>query len=185
LSSLLPAIQLFHYRWSVPTVARLYRDGPQRVARLQEAFNAARDTLADTIRRLEQAGVLCREPAPRGAICSLTSAGQAVGASCSEAVEAVVAMDLVQLALKKWPMLVLVAAGRGASRFNQLRAELPGITPRALTLALKDLQAAGLIERTVEHTYPPSSLYRLTPRGLELFPVMDRLCRAAEAAVAL
>ncbi|MCL6644963.1 MAG: winged helix-turn-helix transcriptional regulator [Dehalococcoidia bacterium] len=185
MSSLIPAIQMFHYRWSVPTVARIYRDGPQRVPQLQQAFNAARDTLTDTVRRLERAGVILRSPAPRGALCSLTPAGEAVGSACIDAVDAVVAMDLVQLALKKWPMLVLVAAGRGASRFNQLRAELPGITPRALTLALKDLQAAGLIERTVEHTYPPSSLYRLTPRGLELFPVMDRLCRAAEAAVAL
>jgi len=182
LSSLLPAIRFFHHRWSVPTVARLYRDGPQRVAQLQQAFNAARDTLAETLRRLEEAGVIQREPAPRSARCSLTPAGVAVGAACVEAVEAVLAMDLVDLALRKWPMLVLVAVGRGATRFNQLRAELPGITPRALTLALKDLQAAGLVQRTVEHTYPPSTLYDLTPRGQQLFPVMDRLCRAAEAA---
>jgi DNA-binding HxlR family transcriptional regulator len=173
---------MFHYRWSVPTVARIHRDGPQRVSQLQQAFNASRDTLADTLRRLEQAGVIVRQPTPRGAICFLTPAGHAVGEACIEAVDAVQAMDIVPLALKKWPMLVLVAIGRGSGRYNQVRADLPGITPRALTLALKDLQAAGLVERTIEHTYPPSSLYSLTERGQGLFPVMNHLCCAAEAA---
>lgn len=184
MSSLVPAINMFHYRWSVPTVARLYRDGPQRAADLQRAFDAARDTLADTLRRLERAGVIVRTPAPRGAVCSLTPAGEAVGSACVEAVDAVRAMDLVPLALKKWPMLVLTAVGRGANRYSRIEDELPGITPRALALALKDLQSAGLVDRTVEHTYPPVSIYTLSPRGAGLFPVMDRLCRAAEAAAA-
>lgn len=175
---------MFHYRWSVPTVGRISRDGPQRVTDLQQAFGASRDTLGETLRRLEAAGVIVRTRTPRGTVCSLTPLGEAVGVACLACVDAVVAMNVVPLALKKWPMLVLVAIGRGARRYNQIRAELPGITPRALTLALKDLQSAGLIERTIEHSYPPVSLYFLTPRGEELFPVIDRLCRAAEQAAA-
>lgn len=173
---------MFHHRWSVPTVARISRDGPRRVTDLQQAFGASRDTLGETLRRLESAGVLVRTRTSRGTLCSLTPAGESVGAACLACVDAVVSMDLVPLALKKWPMLVLVAIGRGANRYNQVRSELPGITPRALTLALKDLQSAGLVERTIVHTYPPVSLYFLTPRGQQLFPVMDSLCNAAELA---
>ncbi len=176
---------MFHFRWSVPTVARIYRDGPQRPADLQRAFHAARDTLAVTLRQLERAGVIARTAGPRGTVCSLTPAGLAVGAACIDAVEAVRAMDLVPLALKKWPMLVLTAIGRGANRYSRIQDDLPGITPRALALALKDLQAAGLVDRTVEHSYPPASIYTLSPRGAELFPVMDRLCQSAEAADAV
>ncbi len=182
MASLLPAIRMFHYRWSVPTVARLYRDGPQRSVDLHHAFGASRDTLTDTLRRLEQAGLIIRKPTPAGITCYLTPAGEAVGAACIAAVEAVRTRNLVDLALKKWPMLVLVAIGRGSSRYSQVRAALPGITPRALTIALKDLQAAGLIERTVEHTYPPTAIYTLSHAGADLFPTMDALCTAAERA---
>lgn len=183
LTSLTAAIQMFHHRWSVPTVARLYRQGPQRTADLQRAFGAARDTLGDTLRRLESAGVITRVRAGNTTRCDLAPAGRAIGSACVDAVETVRTMDIVPLALKKWPMLVLVAVGRGASRYSHIEAELPGITPRALALALKDLQADGLIDRTVEHTYPPTSIYQLSEKGNQLFPVMDRLCRAAAVAM--
>jgi DNA-binding HxlR family transcriptional regulator len=39
---------------------------------------------------------------------------------------------------------------------------LPDATPRALTLALKELDAAGLVRRTVLDDYPPSVVYELT-----------------------
>jgi DNA-binding HxlR family transcriptional regulator len=45
---------------------------------------------------------------------------------------------------------------------------VPGVTPRALTLALKDLQAAGLVERRVEDAYPPRAVYSATPLGRKL-----------------
>ncbi|GIW13916.1 MAG: hypothetical protein KatS3mg062_1355 [Tepidiforma sp.] len=183
MTSLVPATRMFHHRWSVPTIARLYRDGPQRAAELQRIFGASRDTFAQTLRALEAAGVLVRQPDRRSYRCDLTKAGRVVGQACIEAVETVRAMEIVPLALKKWPMLVLVAVGRGASRYSRIEDDLPGITPRALALALKDLNDAGLVERTVEHTYPPTSRYTLTPRGQELFPVMDRLCSAAAQAL--
>ena len=33
------------------------------------------------------------------------------------------------------------------------------MTGRALALALKDLQSAGLVERRIEDAYPPTALY--------------------------
>ena len=45
---------------------------------------------------------------------------------------------------------------------------MPGVTPRALALALKDLQAAELVERRIEDAYPPRALYLPTPQGRRL-----------------
>jgi DNA-binding HxlR family transcriptional regulator len=42
------------------------------------------------------------------------------------------------------------------------------VTPRALALALKDLQAAGLVERRIEDAYPPRALYVATTQGRRL-----------------
>ena len=69
--------------------------------------------------------------------------------------------------LRKWSLPVLTALAE-PSRFSELRAELPGITPRALALALKDLQAADLIERRVEDAYPPRAVYSATRQGRRL-----------------
>jgi DNA-binding HxlR family transcriptional regulator len=47
-------------------------------------------------------------------------------------------------------------------RFSELRARLPETTPRALTLALKALQAEQLVRRQVTDAYPPAVLYEAT-----------------------
>jgi DNA-binding HxlR family transcriptional regulator len=44
------------------------------------------------------------------------------------------------------------------------RAALP-VTPRALALALRELEVAGLVEREVLATRPPSTRYRVTRAG--------------------
>ena len=61
--------------------------------------------------------------------------------------------------LRKWSVPVL-AELREERRFSELRAALPGITPRALALALRDLEAARLVRREVLPTRPPSTVYR-------------------------
>jgi DNA-binding HxlR family transcriptional regulator len=64
--------------------------------------------------------------------------------------------------LRKWSVPVLAELGE-ERRFSELRAALPGVTPRALALALKDLEAAGLVERLVDdQSYPPTVTYAAT-----------------------
>jgi DNA-binding HxlR family transcriptional regulator len=53
-------------------------------------------------------------------------------------------------------------------RFSELRERLEGISPRALALALKDLEEAGIVDRRVTDDYPPATMYRLTKRGRPL-----------------
>ena len=47
-------------------------------------------------------------------------------------------------------------------------------TPRALAIALRDLEDAGLAEREVLPTRPPSTLYRTTPAGDRVRAVLAR-----------
>jgi DNA-binding HxlR family transcriptional regulator len=66
--------------------------------------------------------------------------------------------------LRKWSVPVLAELDR-ERRFSELRASLPGVTPRALALALQELEAARLVRREVLPTRPPSTVYRTTARG--------------------
>lgn len=60
-------------------------------------------------------------------------------------------------------------------RFNQLRRYLPRITQRMLTHQLRELEADGLVVRTVYAQVPPKVEYRLSPYGQTLAPVMHAL----------
>jgi DNA-binding HxlR family transcriptional regulator len=69
--------------------------------------------------------------------------------------------------LRKWSLPVLAALDHPA-RFSELRAVVPGVTPRALALALKELQTANLVKRRVEDAYPPRAVYSATAQGRRL-----------------
>ena len=65
----------------------------------------------------------------------------------------------------KWSVLIITALAHRPYRFGELRREIPDISQRMLTQTLRDLQADGLITRTVFPTTPPSVEYRLSPMG--------------------
>lgn len=65
----------------------------------------------------------------------------------------------------KWSVLIISALAHRPYRFGELKREIPDISQRMLTQTLRDLQADGLIERTVFPTTPPSVEYRLSPMG--------------------
>lgn len=77
--------------------------------------------------------------------------------------------------LRKWSLPILTALGDQPRRFSELSNSLPGTTNRALALALKDLESAGLITRTVTTDYPPASLYGVTPTAVPLAQAAARL----------
>ncbi|UCZ87588.1 helix-turn-helix transcriptional regulator [Pseudomonas sp. L5B5] len=60
-------------------------------------------------------------------------------------------------------------------RFNELQRRLPGISQRLLTKQLRDLEAAGLVLRTVYAEVPPRVEYRLSEEGRSLQPVVEAL----------
>lgn len=65
----------------------------------------------------------------------------------------------------KWSVLIITALAHQPYRFGELKREIPDISQRMLTQTLRDLQADGMIERTVFPTTPPSVEYKLSPMG--------------------
>ncbi|MEU8381150.1 helix-turn-helix domain-containing protein [Streptosporangium sp. NPDC048865] len=80
----------------------------------------------------------------------------------------------------RWAGPILLAAARGARRFKEYRALVPGISDPQLTLRLKQLQARGLIERTVIPSMPVQITYALTPEAEELISALQPLSRWSE-----
>jgi DNA-binding HxlR family transcriptional regulator len=169
----------------VPIVAVLAHDRGAKFVTLLNRTTASRDTLSDTLAQLMKQGVVMKNPGyghPMRPEYILTPAGEALGPACIEATVVIPTLGILDIALKKWPMLVLVAIGRGGSRFGEIKELLPGVTPRALTGALRDLQQAGLIDRRITESWPPHTVYEMTDLAREALPVLDRVCTAAERA---
>jgi DNA-binding HxlR family transcriptional regulator len=85
------------------------------------------------------------------------------------------ALDLVG---DRWTLLIVrELLLRGAIRYTDLRAGLPGIATNLLADRLRALEAAGVVAR--EEPGPPiaTTLFRLTPRGEELRPAVEALGR--------
>ena len=62
----------------------------------------------------------------------------------------------------------MLAIARGTERFGEIAASVEGLSDRMLSLRLRELEGAGLVDRIVRPTTPVSVLYRLTPRGRDL-----------------
>jgi DNA-binding HxlR family transcriptional regulator len=84
---------------------------------------------------------------------------------------------------RRWQLSILYAALTGALRFNEFADVVAGISPRMLSERLRDLEAAGLIARTVIPSSPPKVEYRLTERGRKLGPIIEAMRSYAHDAV--
>src|SRR5881275_2185355 len=76
---------------------------------------------------------------------------------------------------ERWALLIVMELMEGPQRYTDLADQLPGIGTNILAARLKDLEAAGVIEK---RTLPPpaaSRVYDLTDYGRELKPVMREL----------
>lgn len=76
---------------------------------------------------------------------------------------------------RRWSSGILLAVGRGATRFSEIVATVQGLSDRMLAVRLKELEHGGLIDRTVEPTVPVTVRYRLSPRGRDLLASLQPL----------
>src|SRR4051794_11094815 len=77
----------------------------------------------------------------------------------------------------RWAVLVVRELMFGPRRFAQLRGGLPGISPNVLSQRLRDLEAAGVLQRAVLDESAAVTAYELTDRGRALEPVLIELGR--------
>jgi len=82
------------------------------------------------------------------------------------------ALDLIG---GKWKASILYACSCDMQRFNGLRRLFPKISQRTLTNQLRELEADGLLLRTVFAEVPPRVEYSLTARSEALLPVLEGL----------
>src|SRR6266540_1580464 len=75
---------------------------------------------------------------------------------------------------EKWSLLIVRDLLRGPQRFTDLLRYLGGITPKWLTLRLRELEAAGIVEAD-RVSGRREVWYRLTSKGNDLAPVVQAL----------
>ena len=149
---------LFHHQWGLPLLVSLWRKKP---------LVLGAQTRAATLASLGELGLVARS----GEL-------SAKGARVAERGEALLSATAKIGAQRKWALPLLHALGNRARRFSDLKAALPAATPRALSMALKDLAEAGLIERRIVDGFPPRTEYTLHARARALPPLLDQLARA-------
>lgn len=169
-------VALCHYRWTVPVLAELRRSRGSRSVTLEKRLRVSRDSLRRTLEALMNGGWVMRNPGhghPLRPEYVLTPTGAELAPWCVRLMTVLAALGAEQTALRKWSMPVALALRSGRTRFSEVRAFVPGLTARALTLTLKSLQREGLVERLISDSYPPATYYRLTPRARKLKAMLD------------
>lgn len=88
----------------------------------------------------------------------------------------------------RWTLLILEGMWCGATRFNEIRRGVPGISPTLLSKRLREMEKQGLVER-LEDPAKGTVDYIRTPMAIELEPALSALgdwaYRNIEAKVAL
>lgn len=80
-----------------------------------------------------------------------------------------------EILCSKWTAIIIRDLAESDSRFCELERSLQGISPRTLSLRLRELEDNGIVER---HTYaevPPRVEYSLTAKGKALTPIVDAM----------
>jgi DNA-binding HxlR family transcriptional regulator len=74
---------------------------------------------------------------------------------------------------KKWTMLIVRDIGfRKIDRFNRLLESIPGLTPRVLSLRLRELEEVGFIECVENRDSPMVVRWTLTKKGRDTLPIL-------------
>jgi DNA-binding HxlR family transcriptional regulator len=80
-----------------------------------------------------------------------------------------------EILCSRWTPLILREFIAGSTRFNELRRGVPRMSPALLSKRLKELEAAGVIDRKRVAGEPGLFEYRLTKAGRALKPVIEAL----------
>jgi DNA-binding HxlR family transcriptional regulator len=74
---------------------------------------------------------------------------------------------------KKWAMVLLRDIGiLGVDRFNRLLDSIPGLTPRVLSMRLKELEKEGFIKCVEKGKSPIIVRWTITEKGRDVIPIL-------------
>lgn len=86
----------------------------------------------------------------------------------------------VELIGRRWTGAILRALMSGVGRFSELCETVPGLSDRMLAERLKELEAEGIVLRTVVPETPVRVEYSLTEKGRDLESAMRAVSGWAE-----
>ncbi|HMM42954.1 MAG TPA: helix-turn-helix domain-containing protein [Thermomicrobiales bacterium] len=86
----------------------------------------------------------------------------------------------VELIGRRWTGAILRALLSGATRYSDITAAIPGLSDRLLSERLRELEAEGIVVRTVIPEMPVRIEYHLTEKGQSLLPVFEAVSAWAE-----
>lgn len=86
----------------------------------------------------------------------------------------------IELIGRRWTGAILRALLSGETRFSEVTATVPGLSDRLLSERLKELEAEGIVTRTVIPDTPVRIEYHLTDKGRALGQVMEAIAVWAE-----
>lgn len=158
-------------RWLVPIMALIGAEQGLRFAAMLARLGLSRSVLAQSLAQLQDAGWLRRNPGhghPLRPEYVLTGAGEPVARLAAQVMVSRARLGLEPGQLGRWALPVAARLRPAPARFSALRTSLRPVTPRALSLTLKQLLAAELIDRRLEADFPPIPIYGLTARGYSL-----------------
>ena len=75
----------------------------------------------------------------------------------------------------KWKVLILRDLMDGTKRFGELKKSVGSVSQKVLTAQLRDMEAKGLLTRTIYPEVPPRVEYTLTDTGRSLKPILDSM----------
>ena len=75
----------------------------------------------------------------------------------------------------KWKVLILRDLIDGKKRFGELKRSVGSVSQKVLTSQLREMEADGLVIRTVYAEVPPRVEYELSELGITLKPILDSL----------
>jgi DNA-binding HxlR family transcriptional regulator len=79
--------------------------------------------------------------------------------------------DVLKLITGKWKPQIMGLASRQPVRFNRLLRQLPGSNKQSVAAALKDLEEANVLSKTIVTEKPLHIEYSLTPRGKSMLSI--------------
>jgi DNA-binding HxlR family transcriptional regulator len=86
----------------------------------------------------------------------------------------------IELIGRRWTGAILRAMLSGEARFSEIAATVPGLSDRLLSERLKELEAEGIVIRTVAPTTPVRVDYALTAKGQALSEIVAAVSAWAE-----
>ena len=88
--------------------------------------------------------------------------------------------EAVELVGRRWTGAIVRVLMDGPLRFSEICQAVPELSDRLLSERMKELEARGIVKRTVISGPPLRVQYGLSPMGRDLQPALEEIQRWAE-----